>query len=211
MEAALYQAAAADITTKAMAGDLSVFQEALADLEGRNWSKMHVPLAMLLRIAATGGARIGHIDLVLHLCRDRGVLTNAIQDEEVSSIHKLLDRTPLSEAIVYGHEDLALLALPQPPTRCMYSGGENFTMLHLAAQVNALRVVEALVTVYGMDMNAKDGRGYTPLDVSVMDGHVAVARYLSQSWRIGAGIEAWLAEYIWWSWPSSYFHSSHAH
>lgn len=42
---------------------------------------------------------------------------------------------------------------------------DGFSMLHLAAMTDAVCVVEALVVEHGMDMNLKNGRAYTPLDI----------------------------------------------
>eukprot|EP00752_Nemacystus_decipiens_P008503 g7594.t1 len=79
-----------------------------------------------------------------------------------------------------------LLAAGADPNRLLVGGG---TALHVAAQLGAHEIVEALL-VHGGDLNARDSRGQSPLIAAIRSGHSRVAEVLVNA-GCDVGVRAW--------------------
>ena len=94
--------------------------------------------------------------------------------------------TPLTSAVLGGHEELAVLLLDRgADIRASNSGG--FTPLHAAAYSNALGLAERLIDL-GIDVTDRNNKaGVPPLHVAAEEGHAEVAKLLIDR---GADVEA---------------------
>ena len=90
--------------------------------------------------------------------------------------------TPLHEAAVGGHKDVAELLIAHGAdvnANCARAGGGRFggTPLHEAVFGGHKDVAELLISK-GADINAKQSGGLTPLDVAAFKGHINVVELL---------------------------------
>lgn len=145
-----------------------------------------------LRILACCAAQHGNMDLVLYLCRSMNVPIFAIPLDEQrcfgTDADVLVYRTPLANAIRGKHEELALamIGLPNQELDCPAT---KTSALHLAARAGMLRLARQLVLLHGLDLEALDKDGHTPIATAVAFAHLPILEFLLEQYRAHGKLE----------------------
>lgn len=140
---------------------------------------------MSLHVAAAVAAARGHSELVLYLCKERGVAVNLIA---YPILHEA--GTALVSAVRHVHEDraLQLMALPDQDLK-LHMGKWKETLLHLATRHGASRVVKKLLDTCGALLEVVDERGFNAVSLAASYCRVFALRVLLQEYQARGRLE----------------------
>ncbi|TAL60984.1 MAG: hypothetical protein EPN84_08690 [Legionella sp.] len=99
-------------------------------------------------------------------------------------------------SITYDHQDYHYVQIPSNVSMFRYNYRHGMTALSLAAEMGHLYIVQALLDIKDIRVNATDSNGRSPLSLAAMYGHTEVVRALLEHRKIevnltdGFGISA---------------------
>jgi ankyrin repeat protein len=127
-----------------------------------------------------GAAAAGHFLVVKSLC---------IDGKAKLDVKNMIGRTPLLEAIIYKHREMAIWLVSDANADVHLGDDTDWTPLHWAAYGGLLDVVECLVKIGEANVDARDEDRLTPIHLAAQEGNLDVVRWLVMEGKADANAE----------------------